>query len=73
MKLFGSERPKQIVFVVRDFVEKKENPEALKQKLVAKVEDAWNKIPKPANKSHVKLSDVFELTVFFLPSKLQER
>ena len=73
MKLFGSERPKQIVFVVRDFVEKKENPEALKQKLVAKVEDAWNKIPKPANKYHVKLSDVFELTVFFLPSKLQER
>ena len=37
LKLFGSEKHKQIVFVVRDFVEKKENPEALKQKLISKV------------------------------------
>jgi hypothetical protein len=71
LKLFGSEKPKQIVFVVRDFVEKKENPQALKEKLIAKVDDAWSKIPKPADKSHVRLADVFELQVFFLPSKLQ--
>jgi hypothetical protein len=71
LKLFGVERPKQIVYVVRDFVEKKENPQALKDKLIAKVEDAWNKIPKPADKAHVRLSDVFELNVFFLPSKIQ--
>lgn len=58
---------------MRDFVEKKENPEALKEKLVAKVRDAWAKIPKPADKTHVQLDDVFQLTVFFLPSKLQDR
>jgi len=40
-------------------VEKKENPEALKQKLISKVEDAWNKISKPNDKAHVKLNDVF--------------
>lgn len=54
-------------------MEKKENPPALKEKLIGKVQDAWDKIPKPADKSHVKLTDVFELNVFFLPSKLQER
>lgn len=57
--------------MVRDFVEKKENPQALKEKLIAKVNDAWSKIPKPADKAHVGLADVFELQVFFLPSKLQ--
>jgi hypothetical protein len=56
---------------VRDFVEKKENPEALKEKLIAKVRDAWTKIPKTAEQSHIQLEDVFQLTVFFLPSKLQ--
>lgn len=71
MKLFGSEKPKQIIFVVRDFAEKKENPQALKEKLTNKVEDAWAKIPKPADRSHVRLADVFDLQVFFLPSKLQ--
>jgi hypothetical protein len=38
-----------------------------------KVKDAWAKIPKAADKSHVQLEDVFQMTVFFLPSKLQER
>lgn len=73
MKLFGSEKPKQIIFVVRDFVDKKENPLALEDKLKTKVNDAWEKIPKTADKSHVRLEDVFNLKVFFLPSKLQER
>ena len=41
--------------------------------MIAKVNDAWGKIPKSADKSHVKLSDLFELKVFFLPSKQQER
>ncbi len=59
--------------MVRDFVEKRENPEALKEKLIDKVRDAWEKIPKPSDKAHVKLEDVFQMTVFFLPSKLQER
>lgn len=52
-------------------MEKKQNPNALKEKLIAKVNDAWEKIPKAADKSHVRLQDVFELKVFFLPSKLQ--
>lgn len=59
--------------MVRDFAEKKENPEALKEKLIKKVDDAWAKIPKPSDKSHVRLGDVFDLKVFFLPSKLQDR
>jgi len=59
--------------VVRDFVEKKENPQALKAQLLGKIEDAWNRINKPAEKAHVKLNDIFKLNVFFLPSKIQPR
>jgi len=38
-----------------------------------RVKKAWDEIPKPADKVTVQLEDVFELNVFFLPSKLQER
>ena len=55
LKLFGNEKPKQIVFVVRDFVEKRENPEACKEKLIQRVKKAWEEIPKPADKTNVRL------------------
>jgi hypothetical protein len=71
LKLFGTEKPKQIVFVVRDFVAKRENSEACKDKLIQRVRKAWEDIPKPSDKANVRLEDVFELNVFFLPSKLQ--
>jgi hypothetical protein len=73
LKLFGAEKPKQILYVVRDFVEKKENPQALKNQLLEKIEEAWNRITKPADKLDVKLSDIFKLNVFFLPSRIQPR
>lgn len=73
LKLFGSEKAKQIIFVVRDFVEKRENRDDIKEKLINRVNKAWEEIPKPADKANVKLEDVFKLNVFFLTSKLLER
>jgi len=37
LRLFGSEEPKNIIFIVRDFVQGRENVEALKLKLFNKV------------------------------------
>ena len=59
LRLFGAEKPKQIIFVVRDFVEKKENVENLRESLISKVQEAWDKIPKPPGKEDIKLTDVF--------------
>ena len=50
LRLFGSEQPKNIVFVVRDYCAGQENLEALREKLFSKVEEAWHNIPKPPGK-----------------------
>ena len=43
LKLFGDQKQKlkQIVFVVRDFDETRENVEKLKEKLLSGVNEAW--------------------------------
>jgi hypothetical protein len=38
LRLFGSEQPKSIIFVVRDFCKGRENEAALREKLFLKVE-----------------------------------
>jgi len=50
LRLFGSEEPKNIIFVIRDYIKGHENVEALKAKLFGKVEEAWHNIKKPPGK-----------------------
>jgi hypothetical protein len=38
LKLFGSERPKEIIFVVRDYIVENENEGVLRERLFSKVE-----------------------------------
>ena len=50
LRLFGSEQPKNIIFVVRDFCKGREDVEKLKGNLFSKVEEAWQNTPKPPGK-----------------------
>ena len=72
LRLFGSEEPKNTIFVRRDLTKGRENEDGLRAKIFAKVEEAWGNIKKPKGKEHVQLKDLFHLETFFLPSKLDE-
>lgn len=73
LKLFRSERPKEIIFVIRDFEKDKENTENLSKTIYNKVRETWDKIAKPPGTEHIKLDDLFHLNAFFLPSFIEEK
>jgi predicted DNA-binding transcriptional regulator len=73
LKLFRSERPKEIIFVIRDFEKDKENPDNLSKTIYNKVRETWDKIAKPPGTENIKLEDLFHLNAFFLPSFIEEK
>lgn len=73
LKLFKSEQPKEIVFVVRDFEKENENPDNLSKTIYKKVKDVWDKIAKPPGTENIQLDDLFHLNTYFLPSFLEEK
>jgi hypothetical protein len=73
LKLFRSEQPKEIIFVIRDFEKDRENEKNLSDTIYKKVESVWENILKPPGTENIKLDDLFHLNTFFLPSFIEEK
>ena len=61
---------KLLLFVLRDFDDRTNNEEVIRQIIEADIDSIWGEIYKPEDSQQVKSSDYFDFDFKFLPHKI---
>ena len=72
LKLFGQSSAKKLLFVLRDFDDRGNNFERIRQIIDSDISNIWNEIFKPEEYRNSKPSDFFDFEFCMLPHKIFE-
>ena len=72
LKLFGQSSAKKLLFVLRDFDDRGNNFERIRQIIDADISNIWNEIYKPEEYRNSKPNDFFDFEFCMLPHKIFE-
>lgn len=69
LKLFNTDSRQRILFMLRDFNERQNNLQILKQQINETMVKIWTEISKPASHQHLSVFECFEFEFFTLANK----
>ncbi len=72
LKLFGQQSAKKLLFVLRDFDDRGNNAENIKNILDQDVKNIWKEIYKSEEFADSKPSDFFDFEYYMLPHKIYQ-
>ena len=72
LRLFGKKPKKKVLFVLRDFSERLNNGERIKQRITNDISEIWKKIHKPEALINTVAENFFDFEFALLSNKLFE-
>jgi len=72
LRLFGEKPKKKVLFVLRDFSERLNNGDRIKQRIASDISEIWKKIHKPEALINTEAENFFDFEFALLSNKLFE-